>query len=455
MDASRKLLRFASMPTLSRTPTQLPRRLGLATGMAVVVGIIIGSGIFRVPSPIAGAAGNLTGITLVWVLGGAVALFGALSVAELAAMYPEAGGPYVYLREAYGRPLAFLFGWMWLLTTPISWAAQSLMFAEYLGFFVPIPVAWQHAIAAVLIVVVAAANVRSVKLGAVIQNLSTGAKVLAIVALAAAIFVLAPGGTANPLHGEAMGAAKWSGIGIGLIAALWAYDGWENLTTLSGEVRNPQRNLPLALIGGVLVVIAVYLLINAAYLRALPLPQLAASKSVAADATGVVLGRAGASLVGALVMLSVFGTLNGSILSSPRVFFAMAEDGLFFRTVGKVHPKYETPWVAIAFIVVLAVIYVMLRDFIQLAEAYVLGIWPFLALCVVGIFILRHKRPDFPRVYRAIGYPVIPALFVLATLVVVANSLYQQPWSTGASILITLAGMPLYFLWIWWQRRRV
>lgn len=441
------------MPVPSTTlPTQLPRKLGLVTGMAVVVGIIIGSGIFRVPSPIAGATGNLTGITLVWVLGGIVALFGALSIAELAAMYPAAGGPYVYLREAYGRPLAFLFGWMWLLTTPISWAAQSLMFAEYLGFFVPIPVLAQHVIAAILIVVVAAANVRSVKLGAAIQNLSASAKVLAIVGLAVAIFLLAPGGEANPLHAEPMGVAKWSGIGIGLVAVLWAYDGWENLTTLSGEVRNPQRNLPLALIGGVLVVIVVYLLINAAYLRALPLPQLAASKSVATDAATVVMGRGGASLIGALVMLSVFGTLNGSILSSPRVFYAMAEDGLFFRSVGRVHPKYETPYVAIGFIVVLAVIYVLLRDFMQLAEAYVLGIWPFLALCVVGIFILRRKRPDFPRVYRAIGYPVIPALFVLATLVVVGNSLYVQPWSTGASILITLAGVPLYFLWMRWQR---
>ncbi len=435
-------------------PRELPRKLGLVTGMAVVIGVIIGSGIFRVPSPIAGEAGNLTGIALVWILGGVVALFGALSIAELAAMYPAAGGPYVYLREAYGRPLAFLFGWMWLLTTPISWAAQSLMFAEYLGFFVPIPEQVQHVIAAALIILVAAANYRSVKLGAVIQNLSTGAKVLAIVCLSAAIFFLAPGGAHNPLNAEPMGVAKWSGIGIGLIAALWAYDGWENLTALSGEVKNPQRNLPLALIGGVLVVIVVYLLINAAYLRALPLPQLAASKSVATDAAGAVLGRTGVSLIGALVMLSVFGTLNGSILSSPRVFFAMAEDGLFFRTVGRVHPKYETPYVAIAFIVVLAVIYVLLRNFMQLAEGYVLGVWPFLALCVIGLFILRKRKPDFPRKYRALGYPVVPALFVLATFVVVGNALYAQFWSTIASILITLVGVPLYFLWMWWQRRR-
>lgn len=420
--------------------------------MAVVVGIMIGSGIFRVPSGIAADTGNLTGIALVWLIGGVVALCGALTLAELAAMYPAAGGPYVYLREAYGRPLAFLFGWMWLLTTPISWAAQSLMFAEYLGYFVPIPVPVQHVVAAVLIVLVAMANVRSVKLGAIIQNVSSSAKVLAIVCLALAIFLFAPGGTDNPLNTETMGAAHWPGIGIGLIAALWAYDGWQNLTTISGEVRNPQRNLPLALVGGVLVVMVVYLLINAAYVRALPVAELAASKSVATDAAGVVMGRAGTALIGALVMLSVFGTLNGSILSSPRVFFAMAEDGLFFRTVGRVHPKFETPYVAIGFIVAIAVVYVLLRDFMQLAEGYVLGVWPFLALCAIGVFILRRKQPDFPRAYRAIGYPVVPALFVLATFVVVANALVAQSLSTLVSIAITLAGLPLYYLWIRWQR---
>src|SRR6185437_12239357 len=258
------------MTTSSSLPRELPRKLGLVTGMAVVVGVIIGSGIFRVPSGIAADTGNLTGIALVWILGGIVALFGALSIAELAAMYPAAGGPYVYLREAYGRPLMFL------LTQPISWAAQALMFSEYLGFFVPIPATTQHLIAAVLIILVAAANYRSVKLGAYIQNLSTAAKVLAIVGLSIAIFAFAPGGEHNPLNAEPMGVAKWSGVGIGLIAALWAYDGWENLTTLSGEVRNPGRNLPMALIGGVVLVMVVYLLINVAYLRALPLPQLAA-----------------------------------------------------------------------------------------------------------------------------------------------------------------------------------
>jgi amino acid transporter len=442
-----------STPRLNASET-LPRKLGLVTGIALVVGIIIGSGIFRVPSPIAAAAGSIGGVAIVWVVGGIVALLGALSIAELAAMYPHAGGQYVYLREAYGRPVAFIYGWMFLITTPISWAAQSLIFAEYLGFFVPLSPLAVHGVAAALIAIVATAHYRSVSLGAIIQNLSTGAKLLALIGLSVAIFFLAPGGARNPLVTESLGPIGWSGIGIAVLIVLWAYDGWENLTALSGEVRNPRRNLPLALILGVLVVLAMYLLVNAAYLRALPFDQLAASKSVATDSAAAVFGHIGVSVVGALVMLSTFGSLNGSVMSDPRVFFAMAEDNLFFQGVGRIHKRYATPYIAILFITIIAIIYVLLRNFIQLAEAYVLGIWPFLALAVIGLFVLRKTRPDFPRKYRVLGYPVVPALFILATIAVIANSFWQQPGATGMSAGITLFGIPLYFLWLWYQRRR-
>lgn len=440
-------------PPASRSPQHLPRKLGLVTAMAVVLGIIIGSGIFRVPSSIAAAAGNVTGIAIVWIVGGIVSLFGALSIAELAAMFPRAGGIYAYLIEAWGRPLGFLYGWMFLITTPISWAAQSLIFAAYLGFFVPLSELEVHGVAAVLIALVATAQYRSVGLGAAIQNLSTGAKLIAIIALTVVIFSFAPGGQSNPLAAESLGEPNWVGIGMGFLAVLFAYDGWENLLYLSGEVRKPGRTLPLALIGGVLIVIAVYLLVNAAYIRALPFPALASSTAVATDSAAAVLGRLGTSFVGALVMLSTFGSLNGSTLSDPRVFYAMAEDGLFFRAVGRVHKRFETPYIAVVFISVIAIIYVMLRNFMQLAEAYVLGIWPFLALAAIGLFVLRLKRPDFPRPYRAFGYPVIPALFVLATLAVIANSFWHQPWTTTLSALATLFGIPLYFIWLWWKRR--
>lgn len=246
----------------------------------------------------------------------------------------------------------------------------------------PIQATVQHGIAAALLVSIAAANYRSVKLGAAIQNVSTSAKVLAIVGLSAAIFAFAPGGRANPLRADGCGELV--------------------------RHRPDRRALGLRRLGG---------------------PDHAVR-------------RAGASLAGALVTLSVFGTLNGSILSSPRVFFAMAEDGLCFRTVGRVHPRLENPYVAIGFSAVLAVIYVLLRDFMRLAEGCMLGVWPFLALCVIGLFVLRRRRPDFPRTYRALGYPMVPALFVLATLAVTANAPCAQSWSTTISILITVAGLP-------------
>jgi APA family basic amino acid/polyamine antiporter len=421
--------------------------------MAVVVGIIIGSGIFRVPSPIAASAGNAAGVAIVWVLGGVISLFGALSMAELAAMYPRSGGPYVYLLEAYGRPLAFLTGWVWLITAPISWAAQSLTFADYLASFVPMSAAETHGLAAVLIVLLAGAQYRSVRMGALLQNVSTAAKLIAVLGLAGAIFVLAPHAASSGHVDIFKGPLEWGGVGVALVAVLWAYDGWENLTEIAGEIRQPHKNLPIALIGGTIVVIVVYLIVNAAYLRALPFPALAGSKAVATDSAVAVLGHIGAAVAGALVMLSVFGTLNGSIMSNSRVFFAMAEDNLFFKTVGRIHPRYETPYVAIAFLVVIAIIEVMFRSFLQLAQAYVLGLWPFLALAVIGIFILRRTQPDTPRPYKTLGYPVIPALFVLGTFAVISYSLYKTPLSTGISVGVTLIGIPLYFLWLYLQKR--
>lgn len=435
------------MHAVTASSERLPRKLSAWTGAAVVVGVTIGSAIYQVPAPIAAGTGNLLGVSLVWIVGGLISLFGVLSIAELAVMYPQAGGPYAYLREAFGRPLAFLFGWMWLLTTPFSWAAQALAFAYYLGTLLPLGMNGTHAVAAALIVLISAAQYRSVRLGALVQNLSTGTKLIALVGLAAALLLLAPHAAANVTSASA-GSLKWNGLAVALVASLWAYDGWANLTPLAGEMREPQRNLPRAFIGGALLVMGIYLLMNAAFLVALPFGELSASKAVAADAVTAVLGHGGTVVIAALVMVSTFGSLNGSIMSDPRVFFAMAEDGLFFKSVGKVHPKFETPHVAIAFSCILAVVYVLFRDYLQLAAAYVLGIWPFLALSTVGLFVLRRKQPDLPRSYRAFGYPLVPALFVLGTFLVIGGSLYFDPASTGVSIGVTLIGLPIYWLWL-------
>lgn len=432
----------------------LPRKLGPWTGVAVVVGVTIGSAIYQVPAPIAAGTGNLAGLALVWVVGGLISLFGVLSITELATMYPQAGGPYAYLREAFGRPVAFLFGWMWLLTTPFSWAAQALAFAYYLGTLMPLNSYATHGVAALLVTIISTTHYRSVRMGAWVQNISTGTKLLALVGLALALLLLSPHAHAN-LMSSTQGELKWGGIAIALVASLWAYDGWANLTPLAGEMREPQRNLPKAFIGGALLVMFIYLLMNAAFLVALPFGELSASKAVAADAVTAVLGHGGTVVIALLVMVSTFGSLNGSIMSDPRVFYAMAEDGLFFKSVGKVHPKFETPHVAIAFSGVLAVIYVLGRDYLQLAAAYVLGIWPFLALSVIGLFLLRRRQPNLARPYKAFGYPLIPALFVLGTFLVIGGSLYADPMSTGISLLVTALGLPAYWLWIWWQKKQL
>ncbi len=441
------------MPDSYKHPSpQLPRKLGAWTGAAVVVGVIIGSGIYKVPSPIAADTGSLTGVALVWVLGGLISLFGALSVAELAAMFPDAGGPYVYLRQAFGPALAFMFGWMWLLTTPNSWAAQAITFADYFGSTVAFTHIEKKLLAAALITVLSTVSYCSLSLGAWVQNLSTGAKLLALTGLAITLFSFAPHPAAS-LAGVTSGHILWSGVAVALVAALWAYDGWVNITPLSGEMKDPQRSLPRALIGGTLVTLVVYLVMNMAFAVALPFDALASSKAVASDAVTAALGQGAAVVIVVLVMVSTFGSMNGSILSDPRVFYAMAQDGLFFKSVGKVHPRFQTPHVAIVFSWALAMVFLAFRDFLDLAEAYVLGIWPFLALAVIGLFVLRRRQPELARPYKVLGYPVVPALFVLGTLLVVGYSLYENPVSTGVSLGVTLLGLPLYFIWASYQRR--
>ncbi|HWK89927.1 MAG TPA: amino acid permease, partial [Longimicrobium sp.] len=308
----------------------LPRRLGMWSAAAAAVGLTIGSGIFRVPSTVAAESGSVGGIALVWVLGGVITLCGALTVAELAAAFPSAGGIYVYLREAYGELAAFLFGWSWFFIRSAASAGTALVFAAYLRTFVPLDDVGQRAAAVGLIVLVGAANYRSVRLGAALQDASTVAKVLAILATAIAIFALghAGGGAlAAPSQLAPGGLGGIGGIGVALVAALFAYDGWIAATLIAGEVRDPGRALPRALTLGAVVIVATYLAINAAYLYALPLADLAASKSVAVDAVTRVAGAGGAAVIAALVMLSTFGGLNAGLMTGPRVYYAMAEDG--------------------------------------------------------------------------------------------------------------------------------
>jgi basic amino acid/polyamine antiporter, APA family len=425
---------------------RLPRRLGPWSTAAVTVGIMIGSGVFRVPAAVAAHTGSAGLMLLAWVVGALVAMCGALSLAEAAALYPRAGGMYVYLREAYGPLTAFLFGWLYLIIIPTGAGAIALVFAEYLSRLVPLSPPQVRLVAAALIVVLAAAQYRSVRFGAAIQNVSTAAKLLAIVALTVAAFALGPAGGAwapgGPTH-----PATWGGFGLGVVTVLWAYNGWQDVTCLSGEVRDPRRALPRALVGGTLAVAVVYLLANAAYLHVLPLSNMAASPLVAADVAVRLVGPAGSALVAALVCISTFGALNAVLMAIPRVFWAMADDGLFFRFVAAVHPRYRTPHMAITATAALSVVYLALQSFEQLIEAFILASLPFWALSVASVFVFRRRRPDAPRVYRTPGYPIVPLLFVVAMVMLVANSLLAHPEATVTSLGAVLAGVPLYYAW--------
>jgi amino acid transporter len=402
-----------------------------------------------VPATVAGQLGDPGPVLLAWVIGGLIALFGALTYAELAAALPRSGGVFAYILEAFGPLPAFLFGWSELCVIRASaLGAISTIFAEYLGHFItmtPMQVRW---VAAAGIILVGIVNWVGVNMAAVVTNLTTVVKYLALAALAILAFAAGQGSGSHFTPAWPNG-LNLSLLGTALITIMWTYDGWADLSFMGGEVKNPGRTLPMALIIGTMAIVAVYFLINAAYIYLVPLPEMAGSTLIASTAAERIplLGAAGASIVAAIVMISCFGTLNASMMTGPRIFFAMADRGLFFQRIARVSPRYQSPSTAIWLATALGVVYVLLNNFQQLAEKFILGIWPFYALAVAAVYVLRKKRPDLARPYRAWGYPVIPALFLLASLAMVLNALWTEPVDTGITFAIILAGIPAYLLW--------
>ena len=437
---------------------RLPRSLGLISISSVLVGVVIGSGIFRVPAQVAAEVGTVGGAALLWVFGAVVTLAGALTLAELCSAYPQAGGAYAFLREAWGPQIAFLFGWVKLLITgPAGLAAVCLIFASYASVFVPLSDGGQRVLAAALLVVLSLANMRSVRWSAAVQNLSTAAKVLTLTALALLLLIFGTPGQGS-LHGPfSLTPISWGGFGVALIGVLWTYVGWVDATYVVGEVIDPARNFPRAMAGGFAVVLIVYLLANAAFLYVLPIAEVAHSPMVAATAAERVFGTAGSAMVAALVMLSTFGSLNGTLLSSPRIFYAMARDGLFFRAVGNVHPRYRTPHISVLLFMGLGIVGIAARTFEQLAELFVLGIWPFYALAVGAVFRLRSRYPNEARhrIYRVFGYPWLPAGFLVVSVALMVNGAVLRPGQTALSLGILLLGVPVYHLWRMVQARRI
>ena len=428
---------------------RLPRQLGLWSAIAVLVGTTIGSGIFRVPATVALRLGDPGPVMLAWVLGGVITLFGALTLAELAAALPRSGGIFAYILEGFGPLPAFLYGWTeQAVVRPAALGAIATIFAEYLGWFVPLGARGVQYVAAVAVLVVGLLNYVSVRAASRLMNVMTLAKYGAMAGLVLLAFSVGRGDWGHFAPAFPRGLAV-PALTSALIPILWAYDGWSNLSFISGEVRNPTRNLPLGLGLGTASIMVIYLLMNVAYLYLVPLPEMAEAKLVASLAAERIplFGGASGGVVALLVMVSCFGALNGSMMTGPRVLYAMADRGLFFRPLARVAPRFETPSVAIGLATALGMVYVLFNDFQQLADKFVLGIWPFYALAVAAVFELRRTKPDMPRPYRAWGYPVVPVLFLLASVGMVANALVEQPVDTGITFGVILLGLPVYLAW--------
>jgi len=444
--------------------TELKRVLGLPSAVSIVIGTVIGSGIFLVPRTMVQNVGSVEWVFTVWVVGGLLSLAGALTYAELAAMLPEAGGEYVYLNEAYGPVWGYLYGWtqMWVAKSG-SIATLATGFFYYLANFWPgleqvwirVPLAGESGgpldiragqfFAMFLILGLALLNYFGVKVGGNVQVAVTVAKVVLIGFVIVAGLFFAPAHTASV--SAPVASITLAGFVAALVAALWAYDGWNNVGMVASEVKDPRRNLPLSLIWGTVAVIAIYIAANFAYFHVLTPAEVAASNRVAAEMMRRILGGPGANAVSVAAMISIFAALNGSILTGSRVPYAMARDGLFFRSFGRVHPVYRTPGVSILGLSAWAAIVVLSGRYDQLLTFVIFASWLLYGMTTAAVFVLRRKQPNTPRPYRTLGYPVVPALFVIAALLIEVITLVHSPRESLLGIALILAGLPFYFLW--------
>ena len=453
-----------SQPAASphHAPADLPRVLGASQATAIVVGTIIGSGIFLVPREMMQDTGSSTLVYLAWIVGGLLSLFGAMTYAELGAMMPYAGGEYVFLRGAYGDTTAFLYMWTWFaVAKPASIAAVTIGLARTLEFFPafawldrPAPgglILWSQLFAIAVTWLITGLNYLGIKKAADFQLVFTILKGVLILIVAGLCFASATGSWANFATRLPHATGGFSGFMLALIATLWAYDGWNDLTMVAGEVRRPERSLPIALIGGLFIVSALFMLTNAAIQYILPAVHIAASERPAVAALAVVAGSRGAGLVAAAMALSIFVTLNGTIMSGARVPFAAARDRLFFPRFGHIHPRFQSPSTSLVVQGLLATFLLLfLSQFRQHFELAVFAEWLFYALTATTVFVYRRRQPTAARPYRVWGYPLLPALFVLCAVAVLL-------WSYAGNILGSLLGTGLILLGLpafWLVRRR-
>jgi basic amino acid/polyamine antiporter, APA family len=424
----------------------LPRKLSLIDSIAIVIGIVIGGGIFLVPNLVARNLGSVAMIVAVWSFAGIVSFFGALACAELGAAFPSTGGQYVYLRDAYGPIAGFLCGWsMFTVARSAQVAWMAVTFALYVSYFVPLGAVASKLLGVAAIVIFSAINYRGVRAGAAVQKSFTGAKIAGVLIIVVGAFLSRS--TAPAATTAASAPFSVSSFGVALIACLLAYDGWVQLTFVAGEIRDPQKNIFRALAIGGAACIAIYLLANLAYLRVLSIPEIAASDHVGATAAERILGAGGGKLVSAIILVSILGTLNGCFLTTPRVYFAQASDGLFFRRFAEIHPRFRTPSFAIVTQGVWAIVLVITGSYETLVDYALFAMWISYGLMVAAVIILRRTRPDVPRPYRMWGYPVTPLLFIGITGWFLVNMLMTRPGPSLVSLGLIATGIPAYFIW--------
>lgn len=434
-----------------RSPAELARRLSLGDSIAIVVGIMIGGGIFLVPNLVARSLPSMSMVMAVWVFAGVVSLLGALACAELGAAFPVTGGQYVFLREAYGPMTAFLCGWsLFTVARSAQVAWMSVVFSLYVSYLVAVGPLASKLLSLAVLAVFTWVNYRGMKLGAIIQNSFTLAKVTGALIIIAAALLL--GGHARHSAPPHVIGISLSSFGVALIACLLAYDGWVQLTFVAGEIRDPKRNVVRALTFGTFAVAAIYLLANLAYFRVLTISEIAASQHVGADAAGQVLGAAGGTVVSLIILISIMGTLNGCFMTIPRVYFAQAADGLFFRKFAEIHPVYGTPGFAILAQGAWAAVLLLTGSYESLIDYALFGIWVFYGLMVAAVIVLRRTRPDLPRPYRMWGYPATPLLFLAITIWFLGNMLVTRPGPAFAGMGLMLTGVPAYLVWLRYGR---
>lgn len=454
---------------------QLLRVLGLREGMSIHMGVIIGSGIFIVPATIAGHLQAMGPIILVWVVAGMLTLFGALTLAELSSVLPQAGGPYVYLKHSFGRVWGFLFSWNdYFINKAGSAAAIAVAFATYLGYFIPalnpanamikgewflfghpmeFSFGWVQIVAMATIALVTFVNVRGVKFGGWVMNIFTTAKVVALVGLILAVIFSGKGTTANylPWWPDHWTSQMTAAFGLAMISALWAYDGWIDVTLTAGEFKNPGRNIPLSLLFGTLAIIVLYISANLAFAYVIPIESMQGSPRIAAEVAQAVLGPVGASMIVIGIMCSTFGTTNGMLLGGPRSIYAAGADGSFSRAFGKVHPKYHSPYIAIIVLGVWGSLLTFSGTYDQITSYVVFGSWGFYAMTAVSVIILRRKMPNAERPYKAWGYPYATLLFVAIATWFLYNTLVEDTRNAVIGIVLLLISLPFYY---YWSRRK-